>query len=148
MADGRSLLDTYYKKQEELEEQIVSKECTEEVLLMMQELRYRISVLETFKMFCLTAPENCEQKLLDYHYQMVACFVQMLLKERKFGLLADERGMKARETAETSLSIIAGDSIKRIAMFDVENQYKSNVLSRVSAILPAWIQYRNTYVEI
>ena len=58
--------------------------------------------------------------------------------------------MKARETAETSLAIIAGDSIKRIAAFDVQeqNRYKANVLCRINAILPAWIQYRNTYIEV
>ena len=148
MAAERSLLDTYYKKQTELEEQMTSKEYPKEILLQMQELRYRISVLETFKMFCMSVPESCDPKVLDYHYQMMAFFVQMLLKERKFGLLADERGEKARSTAEDSLTAITRDSMKRIAIFDVQNQYKANVLNRISAILPAWIQYRNTYVKV
>lgn len=150
MEAGKSLLDTYYQAQTELEKLIVSKEYPKETLLKLQEVRYRISVIETFRMFCLTAPVSCDPNALGYHYQMVTCFVQMLLQERKFGLLADERGEKARTTAEASLVIIARDSMNRVAAFNVQeqNQYKANVISRISAILPAWIQYRNTYVEI
>ena len=49
--------------------------------IVMQELNYRICILETFRSFCRTAPLTTDVKVLGYHYKLVNAYVRFLLNE-------------------------------------------------------------------
>lgn len=72
-------------------------------LLFVQELNYRISVLETFQNFCKTAPVTTDTRVMSFHYQLVDAYTRFLMNERKFGLKTDENGQKKRETAFSAI---------------------------------------------
>lgn len=145
-----TLLDQYREKQNRFRSQIAENSLPLEDLLVMQELNYRICVLETFQSFCKSAPITMDTKVMGYHFQMVDAYVRFILNERKFGLKADVEGQKRRETAKESLERVVQDGRKRFTSFSAgtQEQYKKSISSFSNAILPVWMQYRNTYVNI
>lgn len=145
-----TLLNQYLTKQEELQSQIAADSMPLDSLVILQELNYRICVLKTMQSFCQTAPVTTEAKPIGFHYQLVDAYVRFLISERKFGLRTDEAGAKKRETAAAALERIFTDNRKRFASFQIANQsqYKNSIGNMVQTILPAWIQYRNTYINI
>lgn len=145
-----TLLDQYREKQNEFRSQIAENSLPLENLLVMQELNYRICVLETFQSFCKSAPITMDTKVMSYHFQMVDAYVRFILNERKFGLKADADGQKRRETARESLERVVQDGRKRFGGFSAgtQEQYKKCISTFCNAILPVWMQYRNTYVNI
>lgn len=145
-----TLLDQYREKQNRFRSQIAENSLPLEDLLVMQELNYRICVLETFQSFCKSAPITMDTKVMGYHFQMVDAYVRFILNERKFGLKADAEGQKRRETARESLERVVQDGRKRFTSFSAgtQEQYKKSISNFSNAILPVWMQYRNTYVNI
>lgn len=145
-----TLLNQYLTKQEELQSQIAADSMPLDSLVILQELNYRICVLKTMQSLCQTAPITTEVKPIGFHYQLVDTYVRFLVSERKFGPRTDEAGMKKRETAAAALERIFNDNRKRFASFQIANQsqYKSSIGNMVQTILPAWVQYRNTYINI
>lgn len=145
-----TLLDQYREKQNRFRSQIAENSLPLEDLLVMQELNYRICVLETFQSFCKSAPITMDTKVMGYHFQMVDAYVRFILNERKFGLKADAEGQKRRETARESLERVVQDGRKLFTSFSAgtQEQYKKSISSFSNAILPVWMQYRNTYVNI
>lgn len=145
-----TLLDQYRERQNVFRSQIAENSLPLEELLVMQELNYRICVLETFQSFCKSAPITMDTKVMGYHFQMVDAYVRFILNERKFGLKADAEGQKRRETARESLERVVQDGRKRFTSFSAgtQEQYKKSISSFSNAILPVWMQYRNTYVNI
>ena len=84
-----TILDQYLEKQNTIRSQIAENSLPPEDLLIMQELNYRICVLETFQSFCKSAPITLDTKVMGYHFQMVDAYVRFTLNERRFGLKAD-----------------------------------------------------------
>lgn len=145
-----TILEQYQQKQEEIKSQVAETSLPMDSLLIMQELNYRICVLDTLRTFCQTAPITMETKVLGYHYQMVNAYVRFLQTERKFGPRTDDEGQKKRETAQMSLDHVISDSGRQFASFNAttQDQYKKCVCAMVNTVLPVWIQYRNTYINI
>ncbi|MDO4286406.1 MAG: hypothetical protein Q4C40_01615 [Eubacteriales bacterium] len=145
-----TLLDQYRERQNKFRSQIAENSLPLEDLLVMQELNYRICVLETFQSFCKSAPITMDAKVMSYHFQMVDAYVRFILNERKFGLKADAEGQKRRETARESLERVVQDGRKRFTSFSAgtQEQYKKCISNFSNTILPVWMQYRNTYVNI
>ena len=116
----------------------------------MQELNYRICVLETFQTFCKSAPITMDTKAMGYHFQMVNAYVNFVLNERRFGPKADADGQKKRETALASFERVVQDGKKRFTSFSAgtNEQYKKSISQYVNTILPVWMQYRNTYINL
>ena len=116
----------------------------------MQELNYRICVLETFQSFCKSAPITLDTKVMGYHFQMVDAYVRFTLNERRFGLKADAEGQKRRETALSSFEHVVQDGRKRFSSFKAgtQEQYKTSISQYIHTILPVWMQYRNTYINL
>lgn len=111
------LLDQYLQKQAELRDQIAANALPGDSLLVMQEVNYRICVLEIFRDYCLTAPQTMDPRVMGFHYQLVDANIQFLASERKFGLRVDEHGKKKRETAEESLNRVIADQRKRFSNY-------------------------------
>ena len=145
-----TLLNQYLTRQDELQSQITADSLPLDSLMELQELNYRICVLKTMQAFCQTAPITTDTKPMGFHYQLVDAYFRMLLTERKFGPKADDSVLKKRETATEALTKIVEDNRKRFASFKVTNQtqYRSCIGGAVNTVLPAWVQYRNTYINI
>lgn len=145
-----TILDQYREKQNNIRAQIAANSLPPEELLIMQELNYRICVLETFQSFCKSAPITTDTRVMGYHFQLVDAYVRFVLNERKFGPKADAEGQKKRETAYNSFDRVVQDGRKRFSSFKAGNQeqYKSTISTYVNTILPVWMQYRNTYINI
>lgn len=143
-------LDQYREKQTVIRSQISENSLPPEDLVGMQELNYRICVLETFQAFCKSAPITMDTRVMGYHFQLVDAYVRFILTERRFGPKADLEGKKRQETALSSLESIVQDSRKRFSSFaaGTQEQYKSCISQYINTILPVWVQYRNTYVNI
>lgn len=145
-----TILDQYREKQKEIRSKIAENSLLPEELLTMQEVNYRICVLETFQSFCKSAPVTTDVRVMGYHFQMVDAYVRFVLKERRFGLKTDEDGQKRRETAVHSFERVVQDGRKRFTSFSpgTNEQYKNSISQYVNTILPVWMQYRNTYINL
>lgn len=145
-----TVLESCKTKRDTYVSQIIEGCLPLDELLFVQELNYRISVLETFQNFCKTAPVTTDTRVMSFHYQLVDAYTRFLMNERKFGLKTDENGQKKRETAFSALERVIQDTRKRFSSFvpGTQDQYKKSIIQLVNTILPVWLQYRNTYIEI
>ena len=145
-----SVLQTYKEKQAEINKRIATHTVQPQEALAMQELNYRICVLETFQAFTRSAPMSMDPKQFGFHYQVVDHYVKFVLTERQFGPKTDEAGQKKRATALDSFQKVVQDGRKRFASFHATKpeQYSETVGKYINTILPLWMQYRNTYVNI
>jgi len=116
-----------------------------------QELLYRIEVLETCQMFVKTAPNTTDVNLLVAHYQMADAYIQNLTQERRCNMNSSEEIKKQRETAYGSLNQVIESYRKRFGSFAPGNDagcYRKTIANVIHTVLPVWIQYRQTYIEI
>jgi hypothetical protein len=116
-----------------------------------QELLYRIEVLEACQTFVKTAPKSVEPGSLYWHYQMVDAYFHSLTTERRFGKCSDENRQKQRDTAHGNLLKVVQDYRSRFSSFAPGNDtdyYQKTISSIIQTILPVWIQYRQTFIEI
>lgn len=115
-----------------------------------QELLYRMEVLQVCQMFTVVAPVGNDMRAMLTHYQMVDGYFENLKCERRNGLAASEDEQKQRDTAHQSLCRIVTDYRKRFGSFTPgsPDQYKNEIGKAITTFLPAWIQTRNTYIEI
>jgi len=144
------LIEKYYERREAFRSQVAENSLPPDDLVLVQELDYRISILETFQTFCKAAPLTTDTKVLVNHYQLVNLSICNLLTERKFGTKTDDNGKKKRETAALSLDKVVKDNQKRFTSFaaQTQNQYKTSITNYINAVLPVWVQYRDTYVKL
>ena len=144
------LIEKYYERREAFRSQVAENSLPPDDLVLVQELDYRISILETFQTFCKAAPLTTDTKVLANHYQLVNLSICNLLTERKFGTKTDDNGKKKRETAALSLDKVVKDNQKRFTSFaaQTQNQYKTSITNYINAVLPVWVQYRDTYVKL
>lgn len=147
---ANTVLSNYTKRLEELQSKIKAGTLPLPELFIFQELNYRVSVLQTMQAFCRTAPLTTDIQPLGFHYQQANSYMQGLLSEHRYGLKPDEKGMKRRETALSAFRNIYADNCKRFSSFapSSPDQYKSSLSSMINTVLPAWLQYRETYVPV
>jgi len=146
-----TLLEIYYDLSNDFDNSILANIPGPAEIWHQQELLYRIGVLDTAKMFGKTAPQSADPKDLCWHYQMMDAFFQSLTCERRYGLGADENLKKQRETAHGNLLQVIQDYKKRLGSFTPGSDagyYKKTITNVIQTVLPVWIQYRQTYVEI
>ena len=116
----------------------------------MQELLYRMEVLQACQMFTLIAPVGGDMRAMLTHYQMVDGYLESLKTERRNGLASREEEQKQRDTAHQNLCRIVNDYRKRFSSFSPTRpeQYKSEITRAITTFLPAWVQSRNTFIKI
>lgn len=121
-----------------------------EQLMIYQELLYRIEVLETCQTMCKSAPATINVPELCGHYKLVDAYILCLTKERRLGQPADQTLKAQRETASENLIRIVTDCRKRFASFQPSglDQYRNSIGGMINTVLPAWLQFRNTYINI
>lgn len=145
-----TVLENYHAVRKKMAIQLNEKTFPPEQAWEYQELLYRIEVLEACQMFDMIAPVDCDAKAMLLHYQMVDAYIQGLCAERRYGTVADEHRKKQRETARDNLLRVIQDYRKRFSSFnpDRPEQYKKEIWRTICSLLPAWLQYRNTYVAL
>ena len=145
-----TVLEQYTGLRDRISAQIAAGQFPPEQMLQYQEMLYRIDVLETCMAFGKTAPVTMDQRILSYHYQMLDAFITCLLQERRFGLPGDERVKKQRECAFTNLNTVVITLRKQFASFSpaAQDTYRAAAQNMINTILPAWMSYRNTYVDL
>ena len=112
---------------------------------------YRVSVLSTMRTFENSAPIGGETEDINFHFRILTKFVGLLIAERRTGRKVDEAGQKKRETALEVLENIFESKKEEFEEFDFEEKagsYAKFVQGFLCAIVPAWAQYRDTYVDV
>ena len=145
-----TILDRYNQAKENAMEQAMEGALPMEKLLQFQELLYRTNILETCMGLCRTAPVTLDTKVMSYHYKVVDAYLMCLMTERRVGQPADEKQKKQRETAYANLQQIIQSCRKQFSSFapSTQEQYRDTVKKLINTVLPAWIQYRNTYTNL
>ena len=141
-------LEQYNQMKQQLTAKIADGTVTVDQLLGYQELLYRISVLESCMNFVKTAPVTNDMKVMSYHYQVVEALFTCLVQERQFGIPADDVVRKQRATALENLQTVVNSFRKQFQSFKpaAPEAYRAAVTKMVNTILPAWLQYRFTYI--
>ncbi|MBR2310077.1 MAG: hypothetical protein IKA47_06060 [Oscillospiraceae bacterium] len=141
-------LEQYNQMKQQLTAKIADGTMTVDQLLGYQELLYRISVLESCMNFVKTAPVTNDMKVMSYHYQVVEALFTCLVQERQFGIPADDVVRKQRATALENLQTVVNSFRKQFQSFKpaAPEAYRAAVTKMVNTILPAWLQYRFTYI--
>lgn len=141
-------LEQYYQTKQQLNAKVASDEMTMDQLLGYQELLYRISVLESCMNFVKTAPVTDDTKAMSYHYQVVEALATCLLTERQYGIPADEKLRNQRATAQGNLQTVVNSFRKQFQSFKptTPESYRAAITKMINTILPAWLQYRYTFI--
>ena len=141
-------LEQYYQMKQQLTAKIENGTINVDQVLGYQELLYRISVLEACMSFVKTAPVTTSIGMLGYHYKVVEAFFGNLVQERQIGMPADEHLRNQRETALGNLQTVFKSFQKQFKSFqpDKAEAYRAAVTKMINTTLPAWLQYRYTYI--
>ena len=119
-------------------------------LWLLQEVVYRVGVIECCKAFQASVPATTDAKILGPHYKIVDAYIHHLTQERQFGQPADDAQKKRRETALASLNKVIADYKKRFQSYrpGTPEQYAADIGKALQTVLPAWIQHRNCYIDV
>ena len=73
-----------------------------------------------------------------------------MLTDHKFGQPADEKQKQVRETAANSLLQVVNNCRKQFSSFKptTAELYKQSINTLITTVLPAWVQYRETYISL
>ena len=145
-----TILERYVQTKEKAMDQAMAGALPMDQVLQFQELLYRTNILETCMCLCKTAPVTMDTKVMHYHYKVVDAYLICLLSERRIGQPADEKQKKQRETALANLQQIIQNCRRQFSSFApaTQEQYRDAVTKLINTVLPAWLQYRNTYTTI
>ena len=121
-----------------------------EEIWIFQEVVYRIEVLQVCQALVNNAPVGNEMKDMFSHYQMTDAYLENLKSERRNGTSSDQEMQKQQDTAHQNLCRVVEDYRKRFGSFSPTKQdhYKSEIGKVINTFLPAWICYRNKYINI
>lgn len=141
-------LEQYYQTKQQLSARITEGTLTQDQLLGYQELLYRISVLESCMNFVKTAPVTADSMQMGFHYHIVDSYFTCLIQEHQLGVAADEKLTKQRSAALNNLQVVVNCFRKQFQSFAPTHSkaYQEAIAKMVNTILPAWLQYRFTYV--
>ena len=98
----------------------------------------------------MLAPVTDKKEMIGAHYGLTTAFLKLLVGEHPLGPTADEATMQKRETAEESLQSVVLDGIRRFKKFapSSNKEYKETICKHINALIPVWIQCRNTYIRL
>ena len=115
-----------------------------------QELKYRISNLETLNAIGACTPVTTDKYVISLHYEVTSLLLKNLVDERCTGSRTDEEGKKKRETAKNTLIGVynSGSKKSKSLIIDSVQVYKKYISEFVNAFIPVWIQYRDTLFKI
>lgn len=145
------LIEQYQRSCKVLDEQLADGKCSVKKIVEVQELKYRISSLSTLRSFGLSAPIDGTMEEINYHFRIFMKYLGFLLEERRMGKKTDESGQKKRETALDILQDVFETKRAEFEQYDFEEKpttYAKFVNDVLGAMLPVWVQYRDTYIDV
>ena len=150
MSSKATLLERYWKIRMDFKDAHKETMPSPAQLWSLQEIMYRIEVLEVFQQFAISAPLSADMKVLFRHYQIVDAYAENLKKERDYPAAPNQDIQKQRETALVGFVSVIEDYRKRYASYNPQGpeQYQKDIGRTIATVLPAWIGYRNTINEI
>ena len=145
-----TVLENYYGFRQQLLQRMSQQQITAGDLWLYGEILYRIGVLETCQMYLRSAPITNEMSFLVGHYQMLDAYVQNLARERRYGPNRGPDTQKERDAAQVNLERVIQDYRKRFSGFQPAepDAYQKEIGRVITTLLPAWLQYRNTFVPL
>lgn len=145
-----TVLEKYQHDRQNLYQQISEGKVTARNLWSYNELTYRIGVLESFRIFNMTAPNTTDTKRLQRHYQMVDAFIQYAAQERSYGPNRGPDTEKERNAAKTNLDRVIQDYRKRFSSFAPSSNeaYGQRIADVMKTVTPVWLQMRETFVPL
>ena len=129
-----TVLENYYGFRQQLLQRMTQQQITAGDLWLYGEVLYRIGVLETCQMYLRSAPITNEMSFLVGHYQMLDAYVQNLARERRYGPNRGPDTQKERDAAGFQPA--------------EPEAYQKEIGRVITTLLPAWLQYRNTFVPL
>ena len=151
MSNRPTLLARYWKLRIDFMDAHKETMPSPKQLWKLQEIMYRIEVLEVFKQFAVAAPLSTDWNVIRNHYLIVDAYAENLSKERDLPAAAPDSDIqKQRQTAFESLISVMTDFRKRYKSYKPQGpeQYQKDIERTIATVLPAWVQYRNTINEI
>jgi hypothetical protein len=151
MSNKPTLLERYWKIRIDFMDAHKETMPSPKQLWSLQEIMYRIEVLEVFQQISVAAPLSTDWNILRNHYLVVDAYAENLKKERDLPAAPTNSDLqKQRQTALSSLVSVIEDYKKRYASYNPQGpeQYQKDIGRTIATFLPAWIQYRNTINEI
>ena len=129
-----TVLENYYGYRQQLLQRMAQPPISPADLWLYGEILYRIGVLETCQMYLRSAPITREVPCLQGHYMMLDAYVQNLARERRYG---PNRGPDTQKE-------------RRFTGFQPAEPeaYQKEIGRVITTLLPAWLQYRNTFVPL
>jgi len=146
-----TMLENYQSQKSSFDNRLQTAAHSATQILEHQELMYRIGVLETCQMFVKTAPNSTEINKLAPHYLVMDAYIQHLAFERQYNQSSCEEAKKQRDTAYDSLKLVIESYRKHFGSFTPGNDagcYRKTIANVIQTVLPVWVQYRQTYIEI
>lgn len=145
-----TVLENYYGYRQQLLQRMAKPPISPADLWLYGEILYRIGVLETCQMYLRSAPITREVPCLQGHYMMLDAYVQNLARERRYGPNRGPDTQKERDAAQVNLERVIQDYRKRFTGFQPAEPeaYQKEIGRVITTLLPAWLQYRNTFVPL
>ncbi len=141
------LLTEYKNKQAQVLKEIDGGLQNLTVLPILQELSYRIMVLENLRILTKMAPLTLDQQALGYHFGLLKMNIKAFLTDRKIGFVVDETEKAKRATAGEALVKAIDEAFKYFQPPTTETGYKDGVSKIINVVLPIWMQYRDAYIN-
>ncbi len=142
-----TVLENYRQFQQKLEQ---DTNISAVALWQYSELSYRISVLKTCQMYCKSAPRTNQMPTLVGHYKMLDAYIQSISLDRRYGPDHGPDTAKERNAAQINLDRVVQDYRKRFSSFSpsTEEAYSQEIGKLVGVLLPAWLQFRETFIPL
>lgn len=143
-------LEEYQRQKDMYLAQVDSGQMNVEDMIYLCELNYRIEVLATFQLFHKTIPMELDEDKISFHYQFVELFITILTKEKRYSKKADENIQLRRDTALNYFKNVVESGKKQIMAMKLTTteQYKNVIDRYCNTVLIAWLQLRETYIDL
>lgn len=145
-----TLLEKYQNMKSDLMAESEKRLLNETEQLQFQEIVYRVSVLETLMRYTTNMPVTTDKNVLVMHFRPLNALVRSLPYERRFGLPGDQKVEAQRTTATTSLMEAMESYLSFFQGYQPgdDTQYREDIKSMINALIPIWLQFRSSYVQI
>ena len=117
-------------------------------LMALQETSYRACVLGTVQAIGASIPPNTNVQAMGLHYAAASAYLNMLVREHRFGPGADEGTRQRREELKRQLAAIIQAMENKCSHLNVNvpDSYRTCMDAVLGAAIPVWLEYRDTYV--
>lgn len=143
-------LEEYQKIKDGFKEQIERAEMDINNLIYFCEINYRIEVLEEFQMFYRTTPVEMDEDKFSFHFQFAKMFINIILKEKRYGRILDEAGETRKEAAKNYLMNVIKSGEEHLNKLSIcsAQEYKKYMSDYCNTVLIAWLQMRESFIQI